>query len=62
MGDRSYRADDADAVRPSTTADSATALDLTNVDLSDLDASIRTRVDGGVGEVDVILPRRPTSG
>jgi phage shock protein PspC (stress-responsive transcriptional regulator) len=32
-------------------------LDLSGVDVSDLDRSIRTHVDAGVGDVDIIVPR-----
>ena len=32
-------------------------LDLSDVDVSDLDTAIRTRVDAGVGDVTIIVPR-----
>jgi predicted membrane protein len=32
-------------------------IDLSEVDVSDLSAAIRTRVDAGVGDVEILLPR-----
>lgn len=32
-------------------------IDLSEVDVSDLDSTIRTRVDAGIGDVDIVLPR-----
>lgn len=32
-------------------------LDLSRIDMSDLDAPIRTRLDAGVGDVDIVVPR-----
>ena len=58
MGDRTYRPLSADAVQPVYDQGIGDAtLDLPRIDLSDLDGAITTRVDGGVGNVEVIVPR-----
>jgi phage shock protein PspC (stress-responsive transcriptional regulator) len=58
MGDRSYRPLSADAVQPVYDQGIGDAtLDLSRIDLSDLDGAITTRVDGGVGNVEVVVPR-----
>jgi phage shock protein PspC (stress-responsive transcriptional regulator) len=58
VGDRSYAPATAEGVRP--VYDSGVGdvrLDLTAVDVSDLDAPIRTRIDHGIGDIDVRVPR-----
>jgi len=58
MGDRTYRPLSADAVQPVYDQGIGDAtLDLSRIDLSDLDGAITTRVDGGVGDVEVVVPR-----
>ena len=58
MGDRIYRPADADAVQPVYDQGIGDAtLDLSRIDLSGLDGPIVTRVDGGVGNVEVVVPR-----
>ena len=58
MGDRTYRPLSADAVQPVYDQGIGDAtLDLSRIDLSDLDGAITTRVDGGVGNVEVVVPR-----
>ena len=58
MGDRTYRPSSADAVQPVYDQGIGDAtLDLSRIDLSDLDGAITTRVDGGVGNVEVLVPR-----
>ncbi|MGY1661343.1 PspC domain-containing protein [Geodermatophilus sp. SYSU D00705] len=58
VGDRTYRPLTAADVRPEYHLGVGDAvLDLTDVDLSDLDGPITTRVDAGVGDVDVLIPR-----
>src|SRR5688572_11368567 len=53
MGDRTYRPLSADAVQPVYDQGIGDAtLDLSRIDLSDLDGAITTRVDGGVGNVE----------
>jgi phage shock protein PspC (stress-responsive transcriptional regulator) len=58
MGDRIYLPADADAVQPVYDQGIGDAtLDLSRIDLSGLDGPIVTRVDGGVGNVEVVVPR-----
>jgi phage shock protein PspC (stress-responsive transcriptional regulator) len=58
MGDRTYRPADAAAVRPVYDQGIGnTTLDLTDIDLSRLDGPVTTRIDGGVGDVEVLVPR-----
>ncbi|MGY1708091.1 PspC domain-containing protein [Geodermatophilus sp. SYSU D00758] len=58
IGDRTYRPLSAESVRPVYHLGVGdTLLDLSRVDLSDLDDPIETRVDAGVGDVDVLVPR-----
>src|ERR671916_1788596 len=58
MGDRTYRPADAAAVRPAYDQGIGnTTLDLTDIDLSRLDGPVTTRIDGGVGDVEVLVPR-----
>ena len=58
MGDRIYRPADADAVQPVYDQGIGDAtLDLSRIDLSGLDGPIVTRLDGGVGNVEVVVPR-----
>ena len=58
MGDRTYRPLSADAVQPVYDQGIGDAtLDLTRIDPSGLDGAITTRVDGGVGNVEVLVPR-----
>ena len=58
MGDRTYRPADAAAVRPVYDQGVGDAtLDLSRIDVSDLDGPIVTRLDGGVGTVEVVVPR-----
>jgi phage shock protein PspC (stress-responsive transcriptional regulator) len=58
MGDRTYSPDDAAAVRPVYDQGIGNAtLDLTDIDLSRLDGPVTTRIDGGVGDVEVLVPR-----
>ena len=58
MGDRTYRPSSADAVQPVYDQGIGDAtLDLTRIDPSGLDGAITTRVDGGVGNVEVLVPR-----
>ncbi|MGY1682897.1 PspC domain-containing protein [Geodermatophilus sp. SYSU D01176] len=58
MGDRTYRPADAAAVRPVYDQGLGnTTLDLTDIDLSRLDGPVTTRIDGGMGDVEVLVPR-----
>src|SRR5918998_3155782 len=58
MGDRTYGPADAAAVRPVYDQGIGnTTLDLTDIDLSRLDGPVTTRIDGGVGDVEVLVPR-----
>ena len=58
VGDRTYRPASAEDVRPEYHLGVGDAvLDLTDVDLADLDGPITTRIDAGVGDVDVLVPR-----
>jgi hypothetical protein len=58
FGDRTFRPQSAESVRPVYDAGVGdVTLDLTDVDLSDLDEPITTRLDAGVGDVDILVPR-----
>ena len=58
MGDRTHSPVSADAVRPVYDQGIGnTTLDLTDIDLSRLDGPVTTRIDGGVGDVEVLVPR-----
>lgn len=58
VGDRTFRPLTAEQVRDEYHAGIGDfVLDLSDVDVSDLDAPIRTRLDAGVGDVDILLPR-----
>ncbi|TKJ24519.1 PspC domain-containing protein [Blastococcus sp. CCUG 61487] len=58
IGDRSYAPASAAEVRPSYEGGVGNmTVDLSGVDVSDLDAPIRTRVDHGMGDVEIVLPR-----
>jgi phage shock protein PspC (stress-responsive transcriptional regulator) len=58
MGDRIYQPSTAAAVRPVYDQGIGDAtLDLSRIDLSRLDGPIVTKVDGGVGNVEVLVPR-----
>ena len=58
VGERTYRPATAADVRPVYDLGvGELTLDLTEVDLADLDAPIRTRVEGGIGEIRVVVPR-----
>ena len=58
VGDRSYVPASADDVRTEYHGGIGDMrLDLSGVDVSDLDEAIRTRIDAGVGDVDIIVPR-----
>lgn len=58
VGERTYRPAVASDVRPVYDLGlGELTLDLTSVDLSDLDEPIRTRVEGGIGEIQVLVPR-----
>ena len=58
MGNRTYRPATADAVQPVYDQGIGDAtLDLSRIGLSDLDGPLATRLDGGVGNVEVIVPR-----
>ncbi|RFU23432.1 PspC domain-containing protein [Geodermatophilus marinus] len=57
IGDRSYRPATAESVRPVYHLGVGdTLLDLSRVDVSDLDEPIETRVDAGIGNVEVLVP------
>ncbi len=58
VGERTYRPATAADVRPLYDLGlGELTLDLTGIDLSELDQPVRTRIEGGVGEIQVILPR-----
>ncbi|MBB3084862.1 PspC domain-containing protein [Geodermatophilus sabuli] len=58
IGDRTYRPATAEDVRAEYHLGMGDAvLDLTDVDLAGLDGPITTRIDAGVGDVDVLVPR-----
>lgn len=58
VGDRTFRPATADAVQPVYRGGLGDlTLDLTAVDVSDLDGPITTRVDHGVGDLRILLPR-----
>ena len=58
MGDRTYQPSTAAAVRPVYDQGIGDAtLDLSRIDLSRLDGPIVTKVDGGFGDVEVLVPR-----
>lgn len=58
VGERTYRPATAADVRPVYDLGvGELTLDLTEVDLADLDAPVRTRVEGGIGEIRVVVPR-----
>jgi phage shock protein PspC (stress-responsive transcriptional regulator) len=58
MGDRTYRPTSADAVQPVYDQGIGnTTLDLSRIDLSGLDGPVTTRLDGGVGNLEVTVPR-----
>ncbi len=58
VGDRTWVPADADSVRPVYNGGVGDVeLDLSGIDVGDLDGPVRTRLDAGVGDVDVILPR-----
>jgi hypothetical protein len=58
VGDRDWRPATAEDVRSAYDGGVGdVALDLGAVDVSDLDSPVRTRLDVGVGDVDVLLPR-----
>jgi phage shock protein PspC (stress-responsive transcriptional regulator) len=58
VGDRTYRPLSAEDVRPVYDAGVGdVTLDLTDIDLSDLDGPVTTRFDAGVGDVEVLVPR-----
>jgi phage shock protein PspC (stress-responsive transcriptional regulator) len=58
IGDRTYHPLTADDVRPVYSAGVGdVTLDLSDIDVSDLDRTVMTRLDAGVGDVDIIVPR-----
>jgi phage shock protein PspC (stress-responsive transcriptional regulator) len=58
VGERTYRPATADQVRSLYEIGvGEMTVDLTDVDLSDLDEPIRTRIDHGVGDLNVLVPR-----
>jgi phage shock protein PspC (stress-responsive transcriptional regulator) len=58
VGDRVYMPGSADAVRPDYHGGIGDmVLDLSALDVSDLDTAIRTHVDAGVGDVTILVPR-----
>jgi hypothetical protein len=58
VGDRTYVPASADEVRSVYRGGVGDVrLDLRNVDVGDLDAPVRTRLDAGIGDVDVLVPR-----
>ena len=57
VGDRTYRPTTAAAVAPVYDHGIGNmTLDLTDIDMSDLDGPVTTRLDGGVGNVEVLVP------
>src|SRR3954453_17119735 len=57
VGDRTYRPATADTVRPVYELGAGDlTVDLSNVNVSDLGAPIRTRIDHGVGDLTVVVP------
>ncbi len=57
VGDRTYRPVAADQVRPLYELGAGDlTVDLSDVNVSGLDAPIRTRIDHGVGDLEVVLP------
>jgi phage shock protein PspC (stress-responsive transcriptional regulator) len=58
VGDRTYRPATAEAVQPVYRGGVGDlTLDLTRIDVSGLDAPITTRVDHGLGDLEILLPR-----
>ena len=58
VGDRIWTPATAESVRPVYNGSVGdVVLDLSGIDVSDLDGPVRTRLDAGVGDVDVLLPR-----
>ena len=58
VGDRTYAPVEADDVRPVYRGGVGDVdLDLSRIDVGDLDGPVRTRLDAGVGDVDILLPR-----
>ena len=58
VGERTYRPATADDVRPLYEIGvGELTVDLTDVDLSDVDQPIRTRIEHGVGDLNVLVPR-----
>ncbi|HEX2072516.1 MAG TPA: PspC domain-containing protein [Geodermatophilus sp.] len=58
MGDRTYHPTSAAAVRPMYHGGVGdVTLDLSDLDVSDLDRPVTTRLDAGVGDVEVLVPR-----
>jgi phage shock protein PspC (stress-responsive transcriptional regulator) len=58
IGDQAFRAVSAENVRPVYDCGVGDCtVDLSDLDVSDLDDAVTTRVDAGVGDVEVILPR-----
>jgi phage shock protein PspC (stress-responsive transcriptional regulator) len=58
VGDRTWVPADADSVRPVYRGGVGDVeLDLSGIDVGDLDGPVRTRLDAGVGDVDVLLPQ-----
>ncbi|MGY1602681.1 PspC domain-containing protein [Geodermatophilus sp. SYSU D00815] len=57
VGERTYRPAVADGVRPLYELGAGDlTVDLSEVDLSDVDSPIRTRIEHGVGDLDVLVP------
>jgi phage shock protein PspC (stress-responsive transcriptional regulator) len=58
VGERTYRPSTASEVRPLYEIGvGELTVDLTDVDLSDVDDPIRTRIDHGIGDLNVLVPR-----
>ena len=58
VGDRTWTPATAEDVRPVYSGGVGDVeLDLSGIDVSDLDGPVRTRLEAGVGDVDVLLPR-----
>lgn len=58
IGDRTWTPGTAESVRPVYNGSVGdVVLDLSGIDVGDLDGPVRTRLDAGVGDVDVLLPR-----